>query len=92
LISDLATGKNYAELLAQNGLKITFHLDLTPQLYFASEQSLEKRMKILSVLIRIMPIGSIRTFLKTHLGGFALEKLYQGGMMKYQLIVAEKQH
>ena len=90
LISDLATGEYYSELLAQSGLKILTHVDLIPQLNFSSDQSLEMRMKLVSLLIRVMPARSMRTFLKTHLGGFALEKLYQIGLMKYQLIVAEK--
>jgi len=92
LISDLATGEYYSELLSQNGLKITCHLDLTPHLYFSSDQSLQKREKLLSILIRIMPIESIRSFLKTHLGGFALERLYQQGKIKYQMMIAVKQH
>jgi cyclopropane fatty-acyl-phospholipid synthase-like methyltransferase len=90
LISDLASVKYYSTLLAQNGLKITSNLDLTPQLNFPTNQALEKRIKFLSFLIRIIPIGSLRTFLKTHLGGFALQKLYLNGKLKYQLIVAEK--
>lgn len=90
LISDLPSGKYYSELLVQNGLKITTRLDLTPQLFFPTNQALEKRMKIISYLSRIVPIGSVRTFLKTHLGGFALQKLYLDGKLKYQLIVAEK--
>lgn len=90
-LSDLPSGSYYTTLLKRSNLKILSRLDLTPQLYFPSEQSLEKRMKRAAALIRITPIGSMRTFLRTHLGGFALQKLYHNGKMKYQLIVAEKQ-
>ncbi|MCK5453689.1 MAG: hypothetical protein KAJ16_04970, partial [Calditrichia bacterium] len=90
-LSDLPSGNYYTTLLERSNLKILSRLDLTPLLHFPSEQSLQKRMKRAAALIRISPIGSMRTFLRTHLGGFALQKLYHNGKMKYQLIVAEKQ-
>ena len=89
-LKDLPSEMDYVELLGKNNLKITSNLDLTPQIRFNSDQSLNKRIRKTKFLFRLMPIKSLRIFLKTHLGGFALQKLYNKGLMKYQLIVAER--
>jgi cyclopropane fatty-acyl-phospholipid synthase-like methyltransferase len=91
-LSGLPTGNNYLKLLEQCDLKIISDLDLTPHLHFSPDLSLENRMRRTEFFIRILPIESMRIFLRTHLGGFALQKLYRKGKMNYQLIVAEKQH
>jgi len=89
-LKELPTEMDYVQQLSKNNLKIISHLDLTSQIRFYSDHSLKKNIRRTRILLRLMPIKSLRIFLRTHLGGFALQKLYNRGMMKYQLIVAEK--
>lgn len=90
-LTDIPSEMDYVELLGKNNLKIISNLDLTPQIRFNSDRLLSQKIRRMKFLLRLMPIKSLRIFLRTHLGGFALQKLYNKGMMKYQLIVAQKE-
>ncbi|UCF63572.1 MAG: hypothetical protein JSW33_13555 [bacterium] len=90
-LTDIPSEMDYVELLGKNNLKIISNLDLTPQIRFNSDRLLSQKIRRTKFLLRLMPIKSLRIFLRTHLGGFALQKLYNKGMMKYQLIVAQKE-
>jgi SAM-dependent methyltransferase len=89
-LADIPSESLYLKLFEKNKLHILSHIDLTPFIQFPAKQVLEDRKRKTSGWSNRIPIRSIRTFLKTHLGGFALQQLYQKGELKYQMMIAEK--
>ena len=72
-LADLPSESQYLNVFENNKLHILSHIDLTPFIQLPSTQDLENRKKSLSAWINRVPINSIRTFLKTHLGKTPLQ-------------------
>ena len=73
-------------------LELKLHRDLTKQVKLATSEMIESRLRRLKSIIKLLPFNWLRLYLNTHRGGYALQKLYQEGLMGYHLIVARKRN
>jgi cyclopropane fatty-acyl-phospholipid synthase-like methyltransferase len=78
--------------LSTVGLELKLHRDLTKQIKLATSDIIESRLRRLKTIIKLLPFNWLRLYLNTHRGGYALQKLYQEGLMGYHLIVARKRN
>jgi cyclopropane fatty-acyl-phospholipid synthase-like methyltransferase len=78
--------------LSTVGLELKLHRDLTKQVKLATSEMIESGLRRLKTIIKLLPFNWLRLYLNTHRGGYALQKLYQEGLMGYHLIVARKRN
>ena len=78
------------KILLGHRRKLKLHRDLTPYVKLATSELIEYRLRSLKTIIKFIPFTWLRLYLKTHRGGYALQKLYREGIMGYHLIVAGK--
>jgi cyclopropane fatty-acyl-phospholipid synthase-like methyltransferase len=81
---------DFLQIISGLGLKLVAHQDLTAYVRLETSEKIESRLKILKMICKFLPFPSIRLYLNTHRGGYALQKLYREGAMGYHLIVARK--
>jgi SAM-dependent methyltransferase len=89
-IGAVPTSSAYARALAGDGLRLLRDEDLSagfetrpPAELRASEARYRKARAL-------VPIAGVRFVLEAYIGGVALERLYQKGLVRYRLIVAER--
>ncbi|HEY2289508.1 MAG TPA: class I SAM-dependent methyltransferase [Thermoanaerobaculia bacterium] len=89
-IGAVPTDSVYRQALAANRLRVLQDEDLSagfqtrPPAELAASAARYRRFHAL------LPVAGIRFVLEAYLGGVALERLYQRGLVRYRLIVAER--
>jgi SAM-dependent methyltransferase len=81
---------DFLRIISGLGLELVAHQDLTSFVGLAPPEKIESRLKILKMIGGFLPFPSLRLYLNTHRGGYALQKLYGEGAIGYHLIVARK--
>ena len=76
------------EALRAAGLAVVASHDLSDQVVTRDIAILDRARRRLSLLLRVVPVPSVRRVLAAFLGGVHLERLYARQLVRYRLVVA----
>ena len=89
-ISRIPSKEEYQKEFARHGLKLVHAENLTSQVQLPDVTTLQKNMRRLKILEKLLSFAAPGQFISTQIGGLALQHLYLQGKLRYFLLVAEK--
>jgi cyclopropane fatty-acyl-phospholipid synthase-like methyltransferase len=88
-LPDVPTTSRYSAALAANGLRVVHDADYSAGFLIMPPEKLARLETRYSKFYARVPLAGPRFVASAFLGGLALERLYQKGLVQYRLIVAQ---
>lgn len=85
------TEADYREAFAAARLRLIRETDLTPRVVLMDENRSGRLEKYLRVALGVSPVPALNDYLRAHLGGLALQRLYRMGEMRYLYRILQRE-
>lgn len=91
-LSEAANASAYLAAFAANGLRILHEADYSHGVQTSAPENITRLDARYRMIRNLLPFSGPRFVASAFLGGLALERLYQKGLVRYRLIVAQRKN